>query len=44
MLTREEALALLEENLSNPNLVKHSLASEAVMRSLARYLGENEEE
>ena len=44
MLAREEALKLLEENLSNPNLVKHSLASEAVMCALARYLGENEEE
>jgi 3-methyladenine DNA glycosylase AlkD len=44
MITREEALKLLEENLSNQNLVKHSLASEAVMRALARYLGENEEE
>ena len=44
MITREEALALLRENLSNSNLIKHSLASEAVMRALASRLGENEEE
>ncbi|MBP8590975.1 HD domain-containing protein [Candidatus Shapirobacteria bacterium] len=44
MITREEALGLLEENLSNHNLIKHSLASEAVLRALASRLGENEEE
>ena len=42
-LTREEALRLLEDHVENPNMVKHCLAAEAVMRALARHLGENEE-
>lgn len=40
---RERALELLNQHLSNPNLVKHCLASEAVMRRLARHFGEDEE-
>jgi len=39
----EAALNLLKENLKNQNLIKHSLAVEAAMRKLARYLGEDEE-
>jgi len=35
-ITREEALSLLEESLKNQNLVRHCLATEAIMRSLAR--------
>jgi putative nucleotidyltransferase with HDIG domain len=31
-------------NVENQNMVKHMLATEAVMRALARRLGENEEE
>jgi uncharacterized protein len=42
-MTREEAFNLLKENLSNQNLVKHCLAAEAIMRSLARRFGEDEE-
>jgi len=42
-MTREEALQLLEENLENRNLFKHSLAVEAVMRELARHFGEDVE-
>lgn len=42
-ITRERALQLLEQHLSNPNLRKHCLASEAVMRRLARHFGEDEE-
>ncbi len=42
-MTREKALATLKENLSNQNLIKHSLAVEAVMRALARHFGEDEE-
>jgi len=34
-ITREDALALLKENLKNERLVTHSLASEAIMRGLA---------
>jgi len=44
MITRSEALAFVEEHLKNKNLVKHCLASEAVLRALAREFGEDEEE
>ena len=40
-MEREEALQLLHEYVKNPNLIKHSLASEAVMRELAKKLGED---
>lgn len=42
-IDRERAMQLLDENLSNPNMIKHCLASEAVMRKLARHFGEDEE-
>jgi len=42
-LTRKEALSLLEENIQNRNMIKHCLASEAVMRALALRLGEDME-
>ncbi len=42
-ITRAEALELVREHLENENLIKHSLASEAVLRALARRLGEDEE-
>ncbi len=38
-----EAYALVEQYIKNPNLIKHSLATEAVMRALARRLCEDEE-
>jgi len=34
-MTREEALALVRGRLKNPNLINHSLATEAVLRALA---------
>ena len=43
-MTREDALKILEENLENKNMVKHCLASGAVMRGLAQKLGEDEKE
>ncbi len=43
-MSRDEALALLERYLKNRNLVKHSLACEAIMRDLAKKLGEDPEE
>lgn len=43
-MTRDRALALLEEHLKNRNLVKHSLACEVIMRRLAEELGEDPEE
>jgi putative nucleotidyltransferase with HDIG domain len=41
---REEAIDSVKANVENENLVKHMLATEAVMRSLARRFGENEDE
>ena len=40
-MTREEAIKILEENLENKNMIKHCLASGAVMRGLAKKLGED---
>ncbi|WP_195268436.1 HDIG domain-containing metalloprotein [Eubacterium sp. 1001713B170207_170306_E7] len=42
-LTRDEALALLEEYNESDALVKHGLAVEGVMRHFARKYGEDEE-
>ncbi len=43
IMKREEALALLKEYVKNENMIKHSLASEAVMDALAERLGEDRE-
>ena len=43
-MTRKEALDSIKANVENKNLVKHMLATEAIMRALARRLGEDEEE
>jgi putative nucleotidyltransferase with HDIG domain len=42
-IEREEALELVREHLSNPHMVNHSLASEAVLGALAAKLGEDVE-
>jgi len=42
-ITRERALELLHQHLNTPNMFKHSLASEAVMRALANHFDEDEE-
>lgn len=42
-MTRAEAFAFLKEHLKNQNLIKHSLAVEAIMKKLAQNFGENEE-
>jgi putative nucleotidyltransferase with HDIG domain len=42
-LNREEALDLLNEYIQNQNMIKHCLASEAVMMALAGHLGEDGE-
>lgn len=42
-MDRDEALALLHENLRSENLRKHCYATEAVMRELARARGEDED-
>jgi len=43
-MTREEALDSVRANVENENLVKHMLATEAIMLALARQFGEDEEE
>ena len=43
MMTRDEALTMVKENVGNRNLRKHMYAAEAVMRDLAKRLGEDEE-
>jgi len=43
-MTREEVLDSIKANVENANLIKHMLATEAIMRGLARRLGEDEEE
>ena len=43
-MTREEALNSIKANVENENLIKHMLATEAIMRVLARRLDEDEEE
>ncbi len=43
-IERAAALKLVQEHLQQPNMIKHCLASEAVMRALARRLHEDEEQ
>ena len=43
-MNRQEALESVRANVENENLVKHMLATEAIMRVLARKLGEDEKE
>ena len=43
-MTREEALDSVKANVENENSIKHMLATEAIMRALAKRLGEDEEE
>ena len=43
MLSREEAVNLLTKYLVDEKLIKHSLAVEAILREMARYLHEDEE-
>lgn len=42
-MKRQEALSLLEQNLKNKNLIKHSLAVEAAMAALAERFGKDKE-
>src|SRR5437588_11155813 len=41
-MTRDEGWAILNEQTKNPNLIKHMVAVEAVMRTYARRFGEDE--
>ena len=42
-MNRDEAFAIVNEYVKNPNLVKHMLAVEAAMRFYAKKFGEDEE-
>ncbi len=44
MISREEAIQLLEENIQAKNMRKHCYASEAVLRAMAKRLGQNVDE
>ncbi|HEX7344679.1 MAG TPA: HD domain-containing protein [bacterium] len=43
MLSRPQALELVQRHVSNRNLIKHMIAVEGVMRRLARHFGQDEE-
>ncbi|MFT4300157.1 MAG: HDIG domain-containing protein [Desulfovibrio sp.] len=43
MIQRDEALKLLADNNTPPSLMQHALATEAIMRDLARRLNEDED-
>jgi putative nucleotidyltransferase with HDIG domain len=43
-MDRREALESIRENVENQNLIKHMLATEAIMKALARKFGEDEAE
>ena len=43
-MIRDEALTKFRANVKNGNLIKHMLATEAIMRALGRRFGEDEEE
>ena len=43
-MNRHEALESIKANVDNENLIKHMLATEAIMRALAKRFGEDENE
>ncbi len=43
-MTREDALDSIYDNVENENLIKHMLATEAIMKALAEKLGEDKQE
>ncbi|MBV5314063.1 MAG: HDIG domain-containing protein [Prolixibacteraceae bacterium] len=44
MISRENAYKLLNQHIQNPNMIKHCIASEAVLSAIATKLGQNTEE
>ena len=44
MISRENALNLLNDNIQNANMIKHCLASEAVLRAVALKLDKDQDE
>ncbi|MBI3305303.1 HDIG domain-containing protein [Candidatus Parcubacteria bacterium] len=43
-MDRAQAISIINQHIQNPNLKKHLLAAEAVMRRLAEHFGENADE
>jgi uncharacterized protein len=43
-MTRDEALAIVQERVKNPNMVSHMVATEAIMGALACRLGQDEQQ
>ena len=43
-MNRQEAIESIRENVENENLIKHMLATEAIMRALAKRMGGDENE
>jgi putative nucleotidyltransferase with HDIG domain len=43
-MNRESALQSVRQNIKNENMVRHMLATEAIMRALAKRFNENEDE
>lgn len=43
MLAREQALALVHQNISKKNVIHHVIAVEAIMKALARNCGEDDQ-
>ena len=44
MISRENASKLLNQHIQNANMIKHSLASEAVLRAIAKKLDKDQDE
>ncbi len=44
MISRENAIEFLNQHIQNANMIKHCLASEAVLRAIALKLDKNQEE
>ncbi|MBV5348111.1 HDIG domain-containing protein, partial [bacterium] len=44
MISRENAYKLLNQHIKNANMIKHCVASEAVLRAIARKLEKDQEE
>jgi len=43
MLSREKAMELIKQHVKRKNILKHMLATEAVMKELAKKFNEDEE-
>ncbi|MEJ0021228.1 MAG: HDIG domain-containing metalloprotein [Candidatus Doudnabacteria bacterium] len=43
-MTRQEALNLLSEHITNPNLIRHNVAVGFIMKALAEKFGENQDD